>query len=206
MGLIAEKVDTKYTYGDYLKWPEEERWELINGEVFNMSPAPLRIHQKILGKLHLSFGTYFEGKTCDVYLAPFDVRLPKGNEADEEINTVVQPDLSVICDSSKLDRRGCKGTPDLVVEIISPRTAGRDRKDKLRLYEKHGVKEYWLVSPYGQVVEIFVLGDDGKYCFPLCFKKDETAESHLFNGLNIELDMIFEGIEEDGEPLSSPPV
>lgn len=203
MGLPAEKTDTKYTYGDYLRWPEEERWELINGDVFCMSPAPLRIHQKILGKLYLFFGQFFEGKKCEAYLAPFDVRLPRENEAEEDIDTVVQPDISIICDKTKLDRRGCKGAPDLVVEITSPGTAGRDRKDKLKLYEEHKVKEYWLVSPYGQVVEIFALGEDGKFCFPLCYKKDETAQSELFPGLKVELARIFEGVEEDGGPLEN---
>lgn len=157
--------------------------------------APLRIHQEILGNLYLGFGTYFAEKACKVYLVPFDVRLPKGNEADEEIDTVVQPDLSVICDPLKLDRRGCKGAPDLVVEILSPGSASRDMKDKLRLYEKHGVKEYWLVYPYEQVVEIFTLDTHGKYCFHERFKNNETAESPLFPGLTVNLVKVFEGLE-----------
>ncbi|MBN2443963.1 MAG: Uma2 family endonuclease [Spirochaetales bacterium] len=195
MGLPVQNVDQKYTYSDYLTWPEEERWEIIDGDAYNMSPAPLRIHQEILTILTSRFYNFFEGKTCKVYVSPFDVRLPKGDEADEEIDTVVQPDLSVICDPAKLDRWGCKGPPDLVVEILSPGSAGRDMKDKLKLYEKHGVKEYWLVYPYEQVVELFVAGNDTTYRLPDRFKNDETVESSLFPGLEIDLAKVFAGID-----------
>jgi Uma2 family endonuclease len=198
MGSPAYKSEQTYTYGDYLTWDDDERWELINGHPYNMSPAPLRIHQEILTMLTSLFYHFFSDKKCKVYVAPFDVRLPKGTEADEEIDTVVQPDLSVICDSSKLDRRGCKGPPDLVVEILSPGSAGRDMKDKLGLYEKHGVKEYWLVYPYEQVVEIFTINPYGKYCFCERFKNNETAESPLFPGLKVDLVKVFEGLEAGG--------
>ena len=152
MGIPVKKTDQKYTYGDYFTWPGDERWELIDGGVYDMSPACSRTHQDILGKLHLIFGNFFNDK---VYLAPFDVRLPKGNEADEGIDTVVQPDLSVICDTSKLDEKGCKGAPDLVVEIVSPGSAVHDMKVKRELYEQHGVKEYWIVLPLERIVEVY---------------------------------------------------
>ena len=145
MGLSVKKHARLYTYKDYVLWPDEERWELINGAAFNMSPAPSRFHQKISGTLFSKIHHYLEGKPCEVYHAPFDVRLPEGNEPEEDIITVVQPDIAIICDRSKLDDKGCKGSPDLVIEIVSPHTVSKDMKEKLALYEKHGVKEYWII-------------------------------------------------------------
>ena len=117
-----------YTYGDYLSWPDEERWELIDGIPHSMSPAPSRVHQEISMELARQIANHLIGKNCRVYAAPFDVRLPKGGEKDEQIETVVQPDLVVVCDESKLDERGCKGPPDLIIEILSPHTAAKDMK------------------------------------------------------------------------------
>ncbi len=145
MSVAVKERLGKFTYRDYLHWPDDERWELIDGVAYNMSPAPNRIHQKISGELHRQIANYLIGKQCEVYAAPFDVRLPATGEKNDEITTVVQPDITIVCDKSKLDKKGCKGSPDLVIEILSPYTAKKDMKEKHFLYEKFAVKEYWIV-------------------------------------------------------------
>ena len=117
---LAKKLEDKYTYGDYLTWPEGERYEIIQGILYNMTPAPGRNHQKLVGNLFYYIKDYLKDKPCEVYVAPFDVRLPFGKENENNTSTVVQPDISVICDKKKLDDKGCIGAPDLVIEIISP--------------------------------------------------------------------------------------
>jgi Uma2 family endonuclease len=180
-----------YTYGDYAKWPDEERWELIDGVPYNMSPAPSRTHQRILGDLHRQIANYLIGKTCEVYIAPFDVRLPKGNEKDEQIDTVVQPDLVVVCDREKLDERGCKGAPDLVIEVLSPYTAGKDMKIKLALYERVGVREYWIVDPVNKTVQVYQLEIEGRYGRPGIYTDIDHIKVGLFPDLEIELSSVF---------------
>lgn len=142
----------RFTYGDYATWPEGERWELVDGHPRATSPAPGRVHQGVLAQLVARLVTYLADKTCRAYPAPFDVRLPRGDEADDEVDTVVQPDLSVICEPGKLDDKGCRGAPDLVVEITSPSTASYDQIAKKALYERHGVREYRIVHPVDHIV------------------------------------------------------
>lgn len=204
MGLPVEEIEKLYTYGDYLKWPDNERWELIKGFPYSMSPAPSSQHQIILGEIFGILWTFFKGKPCKPFLAPFDVRLPAGDESDEKTQTVVQPDLTVICDKSKIDSRGCKGTPDLIIEILSPSSAARDTKEKLQLYQEHGVKEYWLVYPFEQSVDVLVLGKEGKYLFPEKYAGDDVIEVKLFPGLKVDLGTVFDIPEEDRE--EGPPV
>ena len=180
-----------YTYGDYAKWPDEERWELIDGVPYNMSPAPSRSHQRILGDLHRQIANYLIGKTCEVYIAPFDVRLPKGDENDEQIDTVVQPDLVVVCDREKLDERGCKGAPDLAIEVLSPYTAGKDMKTKLNLYERVGVREYLIVDPVNKTVQVYQLEIEGRYGRPDIYTGTEHLKVGLFPDLEIELTSVF---------------
>ncbi len=189
---LAVKLDEIYTYGDYLTWPDGERWEIIDGEPFMMSPAPLRIHQNVAGNIYRKIADYLDGKPCQVYFAPFDVRLPDKNERDEDILTVVQPDILVVCDKSKLDDRGCKGAPDFIIEIISASTAGRDAKDKLNLYEKHGVKEYWIVYPTEKMIMVFSLNENNQYGKPTTFSDNDIISTKLFPELQIEIVKIFE--------------
>ena len=191
MGPLAEKKDELFTYGDYLKWDGEERWELIDGVAYNMTPAPSRFHQKILRGLFLQLGNFFQGTSCEVYVAPFDVRLPEGDEADEAIRTVVQPDISVICDPSKLNDKGCKGSPDLIVEILSPATARKDLKEKLLRYERAGVKEYWIVDPAGKLVTVHRRSDTGLYGRPDVYGEEERIKVGIFDGLEVELQSVF---------------
>ncbi len=183
--------DKKYTYADYLEWPEEESWEIIDGVPYSMSPAPLRKHQDIALALALKLGNHLTGKKCKLYIAPFDVRLVSENEDNEETTTnVVQPDLSVICDTSKLDEKGCIGAPDLIIEILSKSTAYKDESEKLKLYEKHRVKEYWIVNPEAEYVMIYYHnGTD--YDKPDYFKNNEVIECKLLEGLKIDLKEVF---------------
>ncbi len=181
----------KYTYGDYLTWPDEERWELIDGVPYNMTPAPSRAHQDISRELMLQLAVYLKDKNCQVYAAPFDVRLPKGDEEDERIETVVQPDLVVVCDENKLDERGCKGAPDLVIEILSPYTAGKDMKIKRDLYERVGVLEYWLADPTNKTLQVYKIGNDGKYGPPQVYTTEEEVKVEIFPDLGIDLTRVF---------------
>ena len=141
-----------YTYADYLTWQFQERVELIKGKIFKMSPAPLNIHQAISINLIRDMSVFFKGNNCVIRHAPFDVRLIKKTAKDQEIETVVQPDICVICDREKLDDRGCIGAPDLIVEILSPSTKNKDIKDKFELYEQNEVREYWIVDPNNKTV------------------------------------------------------
>lgn len=191
MGLQAEKQAQIYTYKDYAGWPDEERWELIDGVAFNMSPAPSRFHQEISGTLFNSIYNYLKDKSCKVYHAPFDVRLPKGQESEEEILTVVQPDIVVICDQSKLDDKGCKGSPDLVIEIVSPHTVSKDMKEKLALYERHGVKEYWIIHPIDKLAIVYRLQEDNQYVKPDIYSEDNAIESRVLAGFSVALKTIF---------------
>lgn len=164
MGLPLR--DSAYhTYAEYLAWPEDVRYELIDGRAYAMAPAPARVHQEILGEMFRQVADALEELPCRAYIAPFEVRLPKGNEGDQHIDTVVQPDLIVVCDEAKLDDRGLKGAPDWVVEVLSPGTASHDQTLKLSTYERAGVPEYWLVHPTDRVVTVYRL-EAGAYGRP----------------------------------------
>lgn len=192
MRLPATKKSQTYTYKDYLAWPDDERWEIINGIAYNMSSAPSRVHQKISGALFSKIYNYLEGKPCEVYHAPFDVRLPKGEEAEDDITTVVQPDIVVICDAKKLDEKGCKGSPDLVIEIVSPHTVSKDMKEKLALYEKHGVLEYWIIHHMDKLAIVYSLQKDNQYIKPDIYSEDNTVESKVLAGFSVDLRTIFQ--------------
>jgi Uma2 family endonuclease len=191
MGLPVQKDEKKYTYKDYLSWPEGQRWELINGIPYDMTPAPSRRHQEISGALFNKFYSFLEGKPCRVYAAPFDVRLPDRDENDEEIETVVQPDIAIVCDRSKLDDEGCLGAPDLIVEITSPHTAGKDLKIKFNLYEKSGVTEYWIVDPNNQTVVVYKMGQNQEYGRPDVYTFEDSVQVGIFEGLAIDLKMVL---------------
>lgn len=155
MTLLQRNAERRFTYADYCAWPAGERWELIDGTAYAMGPAPVRLHQKVLGNIFRQVADALEGKTCEAYIAPFDVRLPKANEADDMLDSVVQPDLSVICDPAKLDDKGCRGAPDWIVEVLSPATASHDHLTKRVLYERAGVREFWLVHPTDRIATLY---------------------------------------------------
>ncbi|GAV23388.1 Uma2 family endonuclease [Carboxydothermus pertinax] len=185
------KKDKIYTYVDYLTWPEEERIELIDGRVYLLAP-PSRIHQEISGAIFNQFYNYLKDKPCKVYHAPFGVRLPSSDEKnDEDIKTVVEPDIVVVCDEAKLDAEGCRGTPDLIVEIVSPSTARKDKVEKFNLYEKFGVKEYWIVEPDSKIVSVFTLQANKRYGRPEIYTDDDVIKVSIFDDLIVDLKLVF---------------
>ncbi|WP_227937261.1 Uma2 family endonuclease [Alkalihalobacillus deserti] len=182
----------KYSYADYLQWTEGEQIELMDGIPYAMTPAPSREHQRLVLELGRQFANFLKGHDCDVYVAPFDVRLTETvSPNDEDIKTVIQPDLSVICDQKKLDERGCLGAPDLIIEVISPSTAAHDYIRKYQLYEKYAVKEYWLVHPFDQIVTVFLLGEGG-FGKPTYYDKERSVAVATLPGFTIEVDSLFD--------------
>ena len=191
-GSTAQKLSDKFSYADYLTWPDDERWELINGAPYNMTPAPKPRHQRVQRRLTRIMDNFLAGHKCELFPSPFDVRFPpEPKAADDAVDTVVQPDISVICDESKIDDHGCVGPPDVVAEIVSEETGGRDETIKLRLYEEHGVREYWIVNPWDATVRIYNLDEHGKYGFPRLVTKLEIAESGAVEGLTVNLNDVF---------------
>ena len=194
-GLITDinqlDFDQLYTYADYLKWQFKERVELIKGRIFRMTPAPNRKHQIVSGSLNYLIYSFFQQKRCHLYAAPFDVRLPKKDESGDLIQTVVQPDLCVVCDPSKLDDRGCLGAPDWVIEILSPGNSKKEMENKKALYEESGIKEYWIVDPIHENVISFLLDESGKYVAQAPVASPNTLSPSLFPALNIPLEKVF---------------
>jgi Uma2 family endonuclease len=182
----------RYTYSDYQRYTEDDRFELIAGEVYDMSPAPSRRHQQISGELFRQIANHLAGRRCSVYAAPFDVRLTEADESDEECTTIVQPDISIICDQEKLDDKGCKGAPDFIAEILSPYTASKDNITKAALYEKHGVKEYWIVHPLDNIIIVRRLGEHGKYAPVDFYDGKGTLALTVLPDLTIDLDVLFD--------------
>lgn len=191
VSLHHRKEGEQFTYGDYLEWNDDERWELIKGVPYNVTPAPSVSHQLITGELYRQFANHLLGKKCRAIIAPFDVRLPENSEKDEEIITVVQPDLSVVCDPSMLDERGCRGGPDLVVEILSPSTAKKDVTLKLTCYEGAGVKECWIVHPGEKMVMIYRRDESGQFGRPAVYSSEDKINVEFLDGLVITLDTVF---------------
>jgi len=181
----------KYTYGDYLNWSENETWEIIDGVPYLMSPAPSRIHQEIIGELFLQIGNYLRGKSCKVYVAPFDVVLIEKNEKEEDSMNVVQPDITIVCDKEKLNDKGCKGSPDMVIEIVSPSTASQDYVKKLNLYEKYGIKEYWIVNHKNNNIFVYTLDNNGQYSEVQVYNIKDEISVGIFDKLVIDLKQIF---------------
>lgn len=191
MALPQEKY---YTYEDILNWPGDERVELIDGEVYMMAPAPSPDHQSISWELILQIGNYLKGKKCRAYHAPFDVRLfEEDGDQPRHVDTVVQPDLLVVCDPSKLDGHGCKGAPDLIIEILSPSTRQHDRLTKLNLYQRAGVREYWIVDPEEKTVIVMTL-EDGEHYAPTAYSSQATIPVGVLEDCKIDLKPVFEGI------------
>jgi Uma2 family endonuclease len=181
----------RYSYADYLQWPEGQRIELIDGIPYYMVPAPSKEHQDVLRYLFRYLDRYFEDKNCDVYIAPFDVRLFGEDQADDQVFHVLQPDLTIICDRDKLDERGCNGAPDVVIEILSPSSLKTDKIVKRSIYEKAHVHQYWIADPIHQLIEIYELGTDGLYGKPRYYTKDDRLTVSRFEGLQIDLSKVF---------------
>jgi Uma2 family endonuclease len=182
----------QYTYADYLTWRFQERVELIKGWVYKMSPAPSRLHQQISQTMSSEIYNYLKGNSCEVYSAPFDVRLinkPKSS-TDKEVINVVQPDICVICDVSKLDDKGCFGAPEFIIEIINKGNTKRDVQQKFELYQENGVLEYWIVQPGDGIVTVFDLEND-KYQMRKIYSEEDVIEVAVVSGLSIDMKMVF---------------
>jgi Uma2 family endonuclease len=178
-----------YTYADYFKWNIEERVELILGRTYKMG-APSPAHQELSGHVHNILYTWLKGKACKVYTAPFDVRLPGKSADDKDIYTVLQPDICVICDLSKIDKKGCLGAPDIVIEILSPGNNSKELRNKYKLYEQAGVREYWIISPENQTFLKHTLIDSQFVLSPLQTTGDSVT-STVLPGLSFDLANIF---------------
>jgi len=203
MAIPKGDKDGLFTYKDYLTWPDDERWELIHGVAYNMSPAPNRRHQGLVTYLAGQFSLFFDSHPCHTYVSPFDVLFPedsRADDADDTADTVVQPDLVVICDSAKLTDQGCTGAPDFVLEILSPATAFKDMEDKLQLYERRGVREYWILNPGNDTLLVYSVVPDGAaeanpgaagFCKPVLFTREDTVAPRIFPDLTINLARVF---------------
>lgn len=194
MGKRIEELDLSgsYTYFDYLSWEVRERLELIRGKIRPMSPAPNVQHQRISGALFREISWFLKAKPCQVFSAPFDVRLAAPGLPDKQVDTVVQPDLSVICDPTKLDERGCIGSPDIVVEVLSPGNSNREMREKYRLYENNGVPEYWVVFPAEQVLQVYRLNAAGRYEAQPPYLPGDVLETPILPGFQLLVAEVFE--------------
>ena len=192
---LSIDLNKRYTYAEYLTWLDGQTRELIHGLIHKMSPSPRLEHARISARVFRNLDTIIlrnKGK-CEVFTAPFDVRFPKqGETADDKIDTVVQPDICVVCDPSKLDYRGCCGAPDMIVEILSPSTIKKDVIEKFALYEESGVKEYWIVYPLDKVIQVFLLQETGKYDEGAMYERTGKVPVHIFDNHPVDLEDIFD--------------
>ena len=182
--MSLPKKKQHYTYADYCTWDDDERWELFDGELYAMAGTSTA-HQTVSGNLHYQLFDFLKGKPCRVFTAPYDVRL----NADTYDNTVVQPDLLVVCDKSKLDDKSCKGAPDVVIEILSPSTAKHDKLLKFNTYQRAGVREYWIVDPDSRTVQVHIL-ENGRY-FTRSYGETDAIPVHVLEGCEISLPEVF---------------
>ena len=190
MELANLDLNKVYTYADYYKWKFDERVELIKGYIFKMSPGPNRLHQEISGGISFQLQKFLERSPCKVYTAPFDVRFPRKSKADKDIITVLQPDICVVRDRSKLDDRGCIGAPDIVVEVLSPSNNKKELKNKYEIYEEAGVKEYWVVWPYEQTMIVYTL-TDGKFVSSPVISGGDILTSSVLPGFSLNISELF---------------
>lgn len=181
-------LNKTYTFADYLLWRFKERVELIKGKILKMSPAPAPNHQRISQKINQKLYSFFESTPCELFYAPFDVRLPNKNG---EILTVVQPDLCVICDRNKIDDKGCLGAPDLVIEILSPGNSKKEMNLKFSLYEESGVSEYWVVDSSEKFILIYSL-ENGEYISRKPVADGEMLQSIKFPDLRFSTQDLYE--------------
>ncbi|MBI9106269.1 MAG: Uma2 family endonuclease [Spirochaetales bacterium] len=194
MSTHREPKNNYFTYSDYKKWPDEERWEIIDGEAYKMSPAPGRTHQKMVVEIARQFGNFLEDKPCEVYSGPFDIFLPAADEDEDQTSTIVQPDISIICDELKLSEKGCTGAPDIVIEVVSPYGKTRDQVKKLYTYEKKGVGEYWIVHSIDKLMWKYARTSDAPaadYGRPEIFDNSGRPKSSILPGFELDLMKVF---------------
>lgn len=183
-------LNKKYTYADYLTWKFQERVELLKGYISKMSPAPNLEHQRISGDIFGELYIYLKGKSCQVFSAPFDVRLPVSLKKGKT-DTVVQPDITVVCDSNILDKQGCNGSPDLVMEVLSPGNSKKEMRDKFNIYQEAKISEYWLIYPLDKSVIVYTLNEEGKYIGSRPYTEDDLIASDVLKGFSLDLSIVF---------------
>lgn len=197
MGM-ADRHQKIITYKDYASWDEDERCEVLDGKIISMAPSPQPIHQEISMQLSIEIGSYLRGKECRAFAAPIDVFLFEDTNQkwiDENVRNWVIPDLIVVCDPNKIKRNKILGAPDLVVEIISASSAKIDRIDKSLAYQRAGVKEYWIIDPANQLVEVYRLKNHSLELQDV-YKREDIIPVHALNTLEIDLSVIFPEKEE----------
>ncbi|WP_139906131.1 Uma2 family endonuclease [Clostridium thermarum] len=180
-----------YTYADYKGLPENQRIELIDGQIYDMAPAPSRLHQEIISELITVVNSYIKSNKgqCKVYPAPFDVILTKSKDLENSRN-VVQPDISVICDRTKLTDKGCIGSPDLIIEVVSPFNPSTDYVKKLNLYNIHKVREYWIVNPMNKTILVYRLDNNSQYAAPESYTFRDKVKVGIFDNLEIDFSVL----------------
>jgi len=191
-------LNRSYSYADYISWRFQERVEIIMGKIFKMSPAPTSVHQKIVSEMHGALHHFLKGKRCQVFPSPFDVILTVNG-----LESVVQPDVTVVSDPVKIVVEGCKGAPDLAVEVLSRSSVTKDLHEKYELYEKAGVTEYWLANPADRSLIIFSLQANGKYAASKPLIAGDVAISNVLAGFSIPVDDLFVNLAEEPEETST---
>lgn len=190
MSNLIPAENERYTYQDYLDWTGSDRYELIDGEAYLMA-GPTHVHQRVSGEILRQLLNFLEGKKCEAISAPFDVRLfEKEDDEPENVDTVVQPDIMVVCDEAKLDDRGLKGAPEMVIEILSPSTQRYDRLTKFELYQRAGVREYWIVDPANRSVQVFFL-DNAAFHLHEVYGPKDVAKVNVLDGCFVEMCKVF---------------
>jgi len=194
---LPQRDTQHHTYGEYLTWSDARREELIDGIAYiREPPAPSTVHQELVGELYYQIRAAIEGRPCRAYVAPFDVRLPKSDEIDEMIDTVVQPDVLIICDRHRIDRLGTRGAPDWLAEVLSPRTSSHDQIRKIPVYERAGVREVWLIHPTDRTLAIYRL-EDGRYGRPAILDLKGKTPLTAVEGVSIDWDRVIPGLSND---------
>ena len=188
--MSLPEENKKHTYADYLTWPENERWEIIDGVPYMQSALKWQ-HQSISGELHRQISNYLVDKPCRVFAAPFDVCLIEPNQNDDDISNIVQPDLVIVCDETKLRKTGYFGVPNLIIEISSPSTTRLDRVVKFNRYEKAGVQEYWIVESDGKYVYVFTLQENKRYGRPGAYTEEDKVQVSVFPDFTVDLKPVF---------------
>ncbi|MES2701658.1 MAG: Uma2 family endonuclease [Bacteroidota bacterium] len=191
MKLADLDIAKIYAYADYLTWHFEERVELIRGKIFKIGPESNLAHQLMAGELFRRLANFLEKQECRAFVAPFDVRLPRRSSSDQEVITVLQPDVCVVCDRSKCDARGCAGAPDLVIEVLSPGNNAKELRNKFEVYEEAGVREYWIVFPQDYYVLVNRLVD-GKYVTSRPLVQEDMLTTEVLPGFSLSLKDLFE--------------
>ncbi|GHB31960.1 Uma2 family endonuclease [Mongoliitalea lutea] len=189
-----EATYDRFSYADYLTWEMDEMVELIKGKIFRQAAAPRRIHQEVSLKVARKLAQFFEGKKCKVFIAPFDVRLPIKSKKNEDIFTVVQPDICVVCDLDKLDEMGCLGAPDLIVEILSPSNNQKELIHKYEVYLEAGVQEYWIIHPSEKTLFIYTLFE-GNYLPSKLYTMGHIVPSAVIKGFELDLEWVFKDLD-----------